>query len=569
MSEEAKLVKELCNEVSFRQVQINLLYSLLVETNTILYPTFHLFGLSGTGKTFTIKKFMRKFCSNGDQKPNQHVSNQDAMVDRFYVYLNCNELCYASMSLLFNEVLIQIRSLLLEQNKQIGLELESDAEFLFEDDDTDTKINDCASFVRKLKNLLRKFLNHTNLFLVFDNAENLKYFPDASNLILTLSKLNEYINVDQYVETSGGTDELIERGKSVMVSSIFISEIDWHSFLSECDLMSKTEAPRPFKIHFNDYTKDEIYKILLSSAAKILSRNADSTTNSHKKKLSEIEFYARIILDVFFSVCKDLNELQYLIQIYYDQLLNSVETMRQSKDKEECTSSKDNMLIVWNKMKPFLKQALTQIYLRQSLFTSSTQSASKTKISDDILSKEFECLNLISNRSSMLSSEQRVLMDLNNSNESNKCHLPTLMKYLLVSSYIATHNPAKYDKKLFDYHSGGKSRKSKFTAQKIQQTEENQRAAALKTQSFDLNRLLAILVAICSEQGYAHTINLNLIQLNLKTLKSFHYIQQINSSYSSLDEPKFKCLLDFDTIQSISTQINFNIKQYLVEYLTF
>ena len=143
------------------------------------------------------------------------------------------------------------------------------------------------------------------------------------------------------------------------------------------------------------------------------------------------------------------------------------------------------------------------------------------------------------------------------------------MKYLLVSSYIATHNPAKYDKKLFDYHSGGKSRKSKFTAQKIQQTEENQRAAALKTQSFDLNRLLAILVAICSEQGYAHTINLNLIQLNLKTLKSFHYIQQINSSYSSLDEPKFKCLLDFDTIQSISTQINFNIKQYLVEYLTF
>ena len=49
--------------------------------------------------------------------------------------------------------------------------------------------------------------------------------------------------------------------------------------------------------------------------------------------------------------------------------------------------------------------------------------------------------------------------------------------------------------------------------------------------------------------------------------KNLHYLQQSNSSYSSLDEPKYKCLLDFESIQAISSNVNFNIKQYLAEYI--
>ena len=225
-------------------------------------------------------------------------------------------------------------------------------------------------------------------------------------------------------------------------------------------------------------------------------------------------------------------------------------------------------------MKPFLKQALTQIYLRQSMFSSSAFTASKasntvatsgqTAVDDGFggLSKEFENLNILAERSN------NDVPSFLNKNRVSTNQLPKLMKHLLISAYIATHNPAKYDKKLFEYNSTNKSRRSKFTAQKIQQNEENQRAAALKTQTFDVNRLMAIFFAICHESGHLQSINLSQIQLNLKTLKSLHYLQQSNSSYSSLDEPKYKCLIDFETIQNLSNSVNFNIKQYLAEYIT-
>ncbi|RNA28015.1 origin recognition complex subunit 5, partial [Brachionus plicatilis] len=368
----------------------------------------------------------------------------------------------------------------------------------------------------------------------------LRYFSDSSNLLLTLSKLDEYINMGDSAST-------------IKISSIFVSEIDWHSLISDCDLMSKTESPRPFVIYFDDYNKEQMNQILKQSAIALLSMQPEQK----KRNYSDIEFYTRIILDVFYPICKDLNEIQYLIQIYYEQLLSSMQNNDKGKDSYE------KMMIAWNKMKPFLKQALTQIYLRQSMFTSTARTnklASPAR--DEILSLEFESLNILNEKSEGYLSEINAQMPVG-------CNqLPKLMKYLLISSYIATHNPAKYDKKLLDYNSTGKSRKSRFTAQKIQQNEENQRSAALKTQAFDSNRLMAIFLTICSESGHNQVINLSQIQLNLKTLKSLHYLFQSNSSYSSLDEPKYKCLIDFETILNLSNSLGFNIKQYLVEYIT-
>ena len=136
------------------------------------------------------------------------------------------------------------------------------------------------------------------------------------------------------------------------------------------------------------------------------------------------------------------------------------------------------------------------------------------------------------------------------------------------SSYIATHNPIKYDKKLFEYNTLVRHRKTKFTAQKFQQTEENQRAAALKTQSFEMNRLMAIYFAITNELNLNQNMNLNMLFNNVKSLKSLHYLQQTSSAFTSVDEPKFKCLLDFETISQIAGSVQFNVKQYLAEYIS-
>ena len=287
-----------------------------------------------------------------------------------------------------------------------------------------------------------------------------------------------------------------------------------------------------------------------------------------------VEFYARVILDVFFSICKDLNEIQYLIQIYYDLLLTNAATPQGQGTNEMGEDTNKRMVAMYSKIKPFLKQALTQIYLRQSGVNMGPAPANGGAGGDE-LTRDFASMNLLSESSS---SSSRINSNNNtsapHSASSFVSHLPKLMKFLLISAYIATHNPVKYDKKLFDYNSVVKNaRKSRFTAQKMQQNEENQRAAALKTQAADLNRLMAIFFAICAENassgsaGCMGAISLNLVQNDLKTLKNLNYLQQTNSSYSSLDEPKFKCLLDFESIHAISASVNFNIKQYLAEYI--
>ena len=463
-------------------------------------------------------------------------------------------MCHASVSSFLNEIILQLQGFISKKAENFtSLDDNSDEMELDDTDANNFKLkttNDLSDHIRYLKSFISKLASKSKgiccIYLIVDNAENLKHFKDSNNLFLMLCKLNEHLNVEKL----DGIGAEFSSNETENVCVLFITEMDWHSLLSDCDVMSRTEAPRPFVVFFNDYTKDHMRQILLKSAKTLVTiqsfTNSDlvnsSTENEH---LESVQFYSRTILDVFHPICKDLNEIQYLIQIYYDQVLT---TISKSENRVGCSkeqSSYEKMLTVWNSMKPFLRTALTQIYLRNSITQSSNE---------ELLSKEFENISLKENKT-------------NKSDNSESCNqLPKIMKILLISSYIATHNPVKYDKKLFEY-GNTKTRKTKFTAQKFQQTEENQRAAALKSQSFELNRLLAIFLAISSESNFCLDMNLNLIMTSLKSLKSLQYLQQTNGSYCNIEEPKFKCLLDFDTISQISASVDFNLKQYLAEYL--
>jgi hypothetical protein len=90
--------------------------------------------------------------------------------------------------------------------------------------------------------------------------------------------------------------------------------------------------------------------------------------------------------------------MQYLVQIYYDQVVTSMKAMRPKSSDEPEQDSYTKMHAVWNNMKPFLKSALNQIYLRNSIFTSSSKASNKlldvaTKHQDE-LTKEFESMHL-------------------------------------------------------------------------------------------------------------------------------------------------------------------------------
>jgi Cdc6-like AAA superfamily ATPase len=305
-----KKIKELNEEVQFRSEQLQILYNLLIKNQTILFPAMHLFGLTGTGKTHAIKRFMAKFCNSNKLI----IRNQHEIINRYSVYINCNELFYASVSSLFNEILAQVRTVL--NVKQVDAE-EIDMSITYEDEEENTarnreteeedeemadiKMNDCAAFLGQLRRMFQIKAGHgavsrTNLYLVFDNAESLKYFNEASNLLLTLTKLNEYVNM-------GGA------AIGVSVCSLFISEIDWHSLISECDLMSKTEAPRPFNVYFNEYSKDQMYTILKRTAIDLLTIQDNSMRSltegaEHQQSkqpstggsgMFNVEFYIKVI----------------------------------------------------------------------------------------------------------------------------------------------------------------------------------------------------------------------------------------------------------------------------------
>lgn len=601
----ADLLDELKSEVNYRNSQMDLLFNLLMKTDQFLYPNLHAYGLSGTGKTFTIRSFMQKFADFKRQAMMNRtlLSNYKAVPNYYFVYFDCAEICHVSISVLFYEILAQVRNILVDEKAFSAGELddlESYQAMACGDGDDEIGVEvgvgaDYSNFVRQLKKYVRMLAevnkpSNVNILIVFDNADNFKFISDASNLILTIFKLNEYVNCNEYSTSTASRQR-------VRLTNLFVSEIDWHSVLSDCELMSRTETPRPFIIFFDEYNKDQMCVILKKTASYLVSLNAKSaqyqaklraikdnmtksaSTNAdqdesqmyqHMESLNSVEFYAQIILEVFFPICKDLNEIQYLIQMYYDQVMSSINTAmsmpageEESSEGKKTDSAYKRMMKVWKTMQPFLRQALTQIYLRQSTFQFSThkQDTAVSKTTADVdggLSKEFESLNL----------EKTGDLALSMAAENNSfSQLPKVMKILLISAYICTHNPTKYDKKLFDYNSTVKSRKNKHTAHKQQQNDEQQRSAALKMQTFDMNRLLAIFFAICAENGFDQVLNLSLIQMSIQTLKSLNYLQQTNSSYS-LDESKFKCLLDLASVERISSSVQFNIRQHLAEFIS-
>src|SRR5690242_16591138 len=101
-------------------------------------------------------------------------------------------------------------------------------------------------------------------------------------------------------------------------------------------------------------------------------------------------------------------------------------------------------------IKAFLKSALNQIYLRQSMVETSAG-----KSSEEQVRRQLADLTLDQNSANLPTGGSGV-----------RQQLPRFVKFLLVSAYIAAHNPPKHDKRLFETSlaaAGGKSRRSRYT----------------------------------------------------------------------------------------------------------
>ena len=143
------------------------------------------------------------------------------------------------------------------------------------EDDFNTlpKCDNMTDFIRQLKNsLLSRQLTNETFYIVLDKAERLRDIE--ANALPAFLRLQELAQLN--------------------ICVIFLSQIVWEKF------QVGTGFYEPITIHFSDYSKMELLQIM-----------ARDCPPSYP-----VEFYkayCQLLTSVFYSVCRDLNELRHLV----------------------------------------------------------------------------------------------------------------------------------------------------------------------------------------------------------------------------------------------------------------
>ncbi|EDS42384.1 origin recognition complex subunit [Culex quinquefasciatus] len=181
------------------------------------------------------------------------------------------------------------------------------------------------------------------------------------------------------------------------------------------------------KLFVAEYSKKDILVILMNDFEAVLQACQLSEEEIDKRlKIVEMltpdffENYLNIFLNVFFKVCRDLKELQLValecFHKYCEPMLDG-------------TIAADDVTRLWRNISKTLKLALGTIFMRMR---NVNQEMLRPITVDGQTSSE------------SMQTMKRLAQNL---------ELPFYAKFLLIAAYLASHNPAKEDKRLFmKYH---------------------------------------------------------------------------------------------------------------------
>lgn len=147
-------------------------------------------------------------------------------------------------------------------------------------------------------------------------------------------------------------------------------------------------------------------------------------------------------------------------------------------------------------------------------------------------------------------------------NEHQSSNLPTISKYILISTYIASYSESKSDWTMFsrlkDYHRKKTFRRSTRSSNRV-----NQRL--LDASYFDLERALAILQAIYTiETGSNLHTDID-IMTQVANLSSMKLLLKSNNNDFISAKTKWKINCSFEYVKSLADDLNFPIDHYLTE----
>lgn len=286
---------------------------------------------------------------------------------------------------------------------------------------------------------------------------------------------------------------------AINVCTILISNIAWEKFRSTLGTLE------PIKIHFPQYMKDEFVQLLL------LYRPAMHYDIYFYKN------YLNLFLSVFFRFCRDLNELRYMAELNFVKYIEPIENKR---------IEQDNIAALWRNISLILKSNLEVIYLRVSM-------GHFSQPENDRVSREIESTTKLA-----LSFE-----------------LPFYAKYILIAAYLASHNPAKNDKRIFAKRDIKKREKIRSNKKLVKQVD-----CLKKPRIFTISRMLAIFCCIIDENI---DINANILAQVSTMCQLGLLVAAGGDNILQLDEPKFKCCASYDFVTVIAKTVGFHIMNYL------
>lgn len=347
------------------------------------------------------------------------------------------------------------------------------------------KCENMTEFLRHFKHSLsaKELMNET-FYIVLDKAEKLRDIE--ANFLPAFLRLQELTQLN--------------------ICVILLSQIVWEKF------QVGTGFCEPFVILFPDYSKSELLQIM-----------ARDSPSSYPVEF--FKAYCQLLLSVFYSVCRDLNELRHLALLHFPKYCEPV-----TSGEAQLTDSRK----LWRNIEPHLKKALHTVYLRE---VSSYQWENIIGQGTQTGNENFGALGI-----------------------SVRCHmeLPFYAKYLLISAYLASYNPAHTDRRFFTKQ----GRKGLSNRAKAAAKGKKSNTQLTGPKNFQMDRLMAIFYSIV-EDKVAPTAN---ILCQISSLVSLNLLAQITAD-DQIDCPKYKCLVSFNTISEIARQLEFDIVQYLYDFV--
>lgn len=255
-------------------------------------------------------------------------------------------------------------------------------------------------------------------------------------------------------------------------------------------------------VHFPQYTMEELTSIIIEHKIGVSSGVTGSFRN----------FYVKMIVNMFFIVCRDVRKLLRLARTHWDAFEKLVQT-----------SETLDVTRLWKKLEPLIKE-------------------------------QFYEMNAASHA---MRPDQGAQSQSSQQNLGKSLDLPLNAKYLLIAAYLATHNPPSSDKRFFVKVGTGKVKKRGKPASKTETLSKT------FVRSFELNRLTAIFASIqvyCDDKTVNKNRNISFMTL-LTTLCQNKLIQHIGEDSSG--NQKYKSLVDYDTVLEISRSVKFELNKYL------